>query len=138
MDNASFTMICKNDSQIILEIIKKIIDSNLEIELLFINSLGSNVSVSGNVKVFNNISNPLTEITRGHQIIRESFAEDNNFKNTKMTYLKESYPKLINYIKDLLVNEILISKLELKSRNNNCSLLLEVKHKDNLNLTLKS
>ena len=138
MDNASFTMICKNDSQIILEIIKKIIDSNLEIEQLFINSLGSNVSVSGNVKVFNNISNPLTEITRGHQIIRESFAEDNNFKNTKMTYLKESYPKLINYIKDLLVNEILISKLELKSRNNNCSLLLEVKHKDNLNLTLKS
>ena len=55
-----------------------------------------------------------------------------------MPYLKESYPNLINYIKDLLINEILISKLELKSKNNNCSLLLEVKHKDNLNLTLKS
>lgn len=136
MDNASFTLICKNDSEVILSTFKKIIDSNLEIEQLFINGLGSNVSISGNIKVFNSLSNPLTEITRGHQIIRESFLEDNSFNKTKMTYIKDSYLNSVNYIQNLLLKEIIISKLELKNKNGNCSLLLEVKHKDNLDLTL--
>ena len=136
MDNASFTLICKNDSEVILSTFKKIIDSNLEIEQLFINGLGSNVSISGNIKVFNSLSSPLTEITRGHQIIRESFLEDNSFNKTKMTYIKDSYLNSVNYIQNLLLKEIIISKLELKNKNDNCSLLLEVKHKENLDLTL--